>query len=58
MHRIRRPPIFTASVCVHMSPKLRSTIEDYATQNHLSLGEAGRSLLEAGAKVLGIAEVS
>lgn len=54
--RTRKPPIHTAAVCVHMSPQLRSLVEDYATQNHLSLGEAGRSLLEAGAKALGVAE--
>jgi len=39
-----------------MPPGLRSVIELYAEQNHLSLGEAGRCLLEAGAKALGVLE--
>jgi len=41
-----------------MPPQLRLIVEDFATQNHLSLGEAGRSLLEAGAIALGIVEVA
>ncbi len=35
-----------------MPPYLRSMIEDYANKNHTSIGEAGRVLLEAGAKAL------
>jgi hypothetical protein len=57
-YRTRKPPIHTAAVCVHMPPQMRSIVEDYATQNHTSLGEAGRLLLEAGAIALGIVEVS
>ena len=57
-YRTRKPPIHTAAVCVHMPPQLRLIVEDFATQNHLSLGEAGRSLLEAGAIALGIVEVA
>jgi predicted phosphoribosyltransferase len=58
MFRTRRPPIHTSVVCVHMPPALRAVVEKYADENHFSIGEAGRSLLEAGAKALGIAEVS
>jgi len=36
---------------------MRAAVEEYAVRNRLSLGEAGRALLEAGAKSLGIAEV-
>lgn len=57
-YRTRTPPVHTATVCVHMPPKLRWIVEEYADQNRLSLGEAGRALLEAGARALGIAEVS
>jgi hypothetical protein len=39
-----------------MPPALRATIEGYADKNHLSIGEASRFLLEAGAKALGIEE--
>ena len=41
-----------------MPPSLRTVVENYATQKHLSIGEAGRYLLEAGARALGIAEVA
>lgn len=41
-----------------MPPSLRAVVEKYADSNHLSLAEAGRSLLEAGARALEIAEVS
>jgi hypothetical protein len=37
---------------------LRNVLESYANKNHLSLGEAGRSLLEAGARALGIEGVT
>ncbi len=55
-YRTRKPPIHTAAVCVHMPPSLRAVVENYADKNHLSIGEAGRSLLEAGAKALGVVE--
>jgi hypothetical protein len=54
MYRRRTPPIYTAAICVHMPPTLRAVVENYATQNRLSIGEAGRSLLEAGVKALGL----
>lgn len=57
-YRTRRPPIHTAAICVHMPPSLRVVVENYAIQKHLSIGEAGRALLEAGANALGVAEVS
>lgn len=57
-YRIRNPPVHTAAICVHMPPALRTVVENYAIQKHLSIGEAGRSLLEAGARALGIAEVA
>jgi len=41
-----------------MPPSLRAVVENYADKNHLSIGEAGRSLLEAGAKALGIVEAA
>lgn len=41
-----------------MPQKMRQTVEEYADQNRFSLGEAGRALLEAGARALGLAEVS
>jgi hypothetical protein len=40
-----------------MPPDLRIAIERIAIKNHVSLGEAGRALLEAGVKALGV-EVS
>lgn len=52
MHRKRTPPVHTAAICIHMPPSLREVVENYATECHISLGEAGRSLIEAGAKVL------
>jgi len=39
-----------------MSLSLRETLERYANKNRLSLSEAGRTLLEAGAETLGISE--
>jgi hypothetical protein len=41
-----------------MPPDLRAVVENYATSNHLSLADAGRSLLQAGAKALGISEAA
>jgi hypothetical protein len=58
MREKRRQPVLTAAICVHMTPSLRGVVEQYAGNNRISLGEAGRSLLEAGAKALGIEEVS
>jgi hypothetical protein len=58
MYRTRKPPIHTAAVCVHMPPSLRAVVENFADKNHISIGEAGRSLLEAGAKALGVMEVA
>ena len=58
MYRTRKPPIHTAAICVHMPPSLRVIVENYATKNRLSIGEAGRSLLEAGARALGIVEIA
>ncbi|NBJ15739.1 MAG: hypothetical protein FNP40_09240 [Dehalobacter sp. 4CP] len=57
-YRTRKPPIHTAAVCLHMPPEMRSIIEEYANRHHISLGDAGRSMLEAGAKALGFAVVS
>lgn len=57
-HRTTRPPVNTAAICIHMPQKMRQTVEEYADQNRFSLGEAGRALLEAGARALGLAEVS
>lgn len=54
MHRTRKPPVHTAAICVHMPPPLREVVENYATDRNISLGEAGRSLLEAGAEALGL----
>jgi hypothetical protein len=39
-----------------MPPSLREVVENFASKQHISLGEAGRSLLEAGAEALGLAE--
>ncbi len=50
MYRTRKIPVHTAAICVHMPPSLRAVVENYATDRHISLGEAGISLLEAGAK--------
>ena len=58
MYRTKKTPIQTAAICVRMPPSLRAIVESYATKNRLSIGEAGRSLLEAGARALGIAEES
>jgi len=58
MHRKRIQPVYTAALCVHVTQMQRKTIEQYADKNRLSLGEAGRNLLEAGAKALGISELS
>jgi hypothetical protein len=55
---MRKPPVNTAAICLHMPPSLRAVVEKYADGNRLSLCEAGRDLLEAGAKALGIEEVS
>ena len=57
-YRMRKPPVNTAAICLHMPPSLRAVVEKYADSNRLSLCEAGRDLLEAGAKALGIEEVS
>lgn len=54
MYRTRNPPVHTAAICVHMPPSLREVVENYASKQRISLGEAGRSLLEAGAEALGL----
>jgi hypothetical protein len=41
-----------------MHPSLREMLEDYADKNRLSLSEAGRTFMEAGAKILGISEAA
>lgn len=56
MYRTRAQPVHTAALCVHMPGSLRMVVEQYANENRLSLSEAGRTLLEAGAKALGAAE--
>lgn len=53
----RRKPTLTSALCIHVTVQTRHLVELYAEKNRTSLGEAGRSLLEAGAKALGIAEV-
>lgn len=52
MYRTRNPPVHTAAICIHMPPLLREVVENYAAERRISLGEAGRSLIEEGAKVL------
>jgi hypothetical protein len=56
MRRKRTAPIYTAALCVHITTEQRVLVEQYADENRLSLGEAGRNLLEAGAKALGLLE--
>lgn len=58
VYRTRKPAMHTAALMFHVPPKTRSLVEKFADGNHISLADAGRLLLEAGAKALGIAEVS
>lgn len=57
MHRMRKVPIHTAVVSVHMPVTLRHTVERFADENRISLGDSARRLLEAGARALGLPEV-
>jgi hypothetical protein len=41
-------PEFTCSVNAKVTPKTRETVEDIATKQGISLGEATRYLLEMG----------
>lgn len=52
--RIRRPrkTIFSASLSVKISPNVRRAVEELADNRNLSLGEATRTLLEAGIKAV------
>jgi len=40
----------------HVPPETRALVEAFAENNHISLADAGRMIIEAGAKALGIAE--
>jgi len=57
-YKRRTPPLYTATLCVHMQLSRREMLERYADKNRLSLSEAGRALMEAGAETLGVLEVA
>jgi hypothetical protein len=56
MRRHTKQPELTATLCLHLPPWLRAIVEEIADNEQTSLGEAGRILMSAGAKALGIAE--
>lgn len=58
MRRHTKKPELTATLCLHLPPGLRAIVEEIADNEQTSLGEAGRILMSAGAKALGIAEGS
>ncbi len=56
MHR--RKVSYTSALCVHMKDEMRILVEAYADRERISLGAAGRTLIEAGAQALGIMEAT
>jgi len=56
MRRHTKKPELTAALCLHLPPELRAIIEGIADNERISLGEAGRMLMTAGAEALGLTE--
>lgn len=49
-----KPRKITTAICLLTTAEQRSIVEAYATQNQLSLSEAGRELIDLGAKAVGL----